>query len=236
MAGSDSSVRGGNNGDEEPPVSRAEMRNMANSLVETMERMLDERLLAARRTAPHHHDEFSDENSGFGHGFRDHFQCGHGDRGGGRRAGQENRRAGGDRDHDHRVRFDDEDESQGSHEEEYDDDENPFAHCGPFERHRERHRAAGHDGDNRRGHNRADPDSIARVKLSFQKFSGRKMLMHILIGKSSVIKFSECIISLIGDVLALLPLNSMVMPSLDGIKYKKISLSWDVIISTHGLQ
>jgi hypothetical protein len=49
MAGSDSSVRGGNHGDAEPPISRVEMRNMANSLVEAMERMLDERLPAARR-------------------------------------------------------------------------------------------------------------------------------------------------------------------------------------------
>jgi hypothetical protein len=65
MAGSDSSVRGGNHGDDEPPVSRAEMRNMANSLVEAMERMLDERLLAARRRVPHHHDESGGENSGF---------------------------------------------------------------------------------------------------------------------------------------------------------------------------
>jgi hypothetical protein len=64
----------------------------------------------------------------------------------------------------------------------------------------------------------------------FQNFQERKMLMHIFIGKSSVIKFSECIISLIGDVLALLPLNSMVMLLLGGIKYKKISLCWDVII------
>jgi hypothetical protein len=47
MAGSDSSFRGGNHGDDEPLVSRAEMRNMANSLVEEMERMLDERLPAA---------------------------------------------------------------------------------------------------------------------------------------------------------------------------------------------
>jgi uncharacterized RDD family membrane protein YckC len=69
----------------------------------------------------------------------------------------------------------------------------------------------------------------------FQNFKERKMLMHILIGKSSVIKFLECIICLIGDVLGLLPLNSLVMLSLGGIKYKKISLCWDVIISTHGL-
>jgi hypothetical protein len=70
----------------------------------------------------------------------------------------------------------------------------------------------------------------------FQNFQERKMLMHILIGKRSVIKFSECIISLIRDVLALLLLNSLVMLSLGEIKYKKISLCWDVIISTHGLK
>jgi hypothetical protein len=74
------------------------------------------------------------------------------------------------------------------------------------------------------------------LNLVFQNFQERKMLMHILFGKSSAIKFSECIISLIRDVLALLPLNAMVMLSLGGIKYKKISLSWDVIISTHGLK
>jgi hypothetical protein len=147
------------------------MRNMTNSLVEAMGRMLDERLPAARRRAPHHRDESGDDNSGYGHGFRDHFQGG---RGGGRRAGHEHRRAGGDRDHDRRVRFDDEDESHGSHEEEYNDDENPFAHRGPFERHRERRCAAGHDGDNRHGHNRVDPDSIAHVKLSVPKFSGKE--------------------------------------------------------------
>jgi hypothetical protein len=175
MAGSYSSVHGGNHGDDEPPVSRAEMRNMANSLVEAMERMLDECLPAARRRAPHHRDESSDENSGFERGFRDHFQGGRDDHGGGRRAGHENRCAGGDRDHDRRVRFDDEDESTGSHKEEYDDDddENPFAHCGPFERHRQQHRAAGHDGDNHHGHNGADPDSIA-LKLSVPKFLGKE--------------------------------------------------------------
>jgi hypothetical protein len=53
--------------------------------------------------------------------------------------------------------------------------------------------------------------------------------MYILIGKSSVIKFLECTTSLIGDVLALLPLNSLVMISLGRIKYKKISLCWDVV-------
>jgi hypothetical protein len=70
----------------------------------------------------------------------------------------------------------------------------------------------------------------------FQNFQERKMLVHILIGESSVDKVSQCIISLIRDVLALLLLNSMVMLSLGGIKYKEISLCWDVIISTHGLK
>jgi hypothetical protein len=78
--------------------------------------------------------------------------------------------------------------------------------------------------------------ALLMLNLVFQNFQERKMLMHNLIGKSSVIKFSECIISLIGDVLALLPLNSMVMLLLGGIKYKKISLCWDMIISTHGLK
>jgi hypothetical protein len=48
MVGSDSSVRGGNHGDDEPAVSQTEMRNVAKSLVEAMERMLDVRLPAAR--------------------------------------------------------------------------------------------------------------------------------------------------------------------------------------------
>jgi hypothetical protein len=78
--------------------------------------------------------------------------------------------------------------------------------------------------------------ALLMLNLVFQNFQERKMLMHNLIGKSSVIKFSECIISLIGDVLALLPWNSMVMLLLGGIKYKKISLCWDMIISTHGLK
>jgi hypothetical protein len=78
--------------------------------------------------------------------------------------------------------------------------------------------------------------SLLVLNSVLQNFQERKMLMHILIGKSSVIKFLECIISLIGDVLAFIPLNSMVMLSLGGIKYKKISLCWDVIISTHGVK
>jgi len=41
MADSDSSVHGGHRGDREPPVSRDEMRRMADSLMEAMGRLLD---------------------------------------------------------------------------------------------------------------------------------------------------------------------------------------------------
>jgi hypothetical protein len=47
MAGSDSSVHGGHRGDRDSPVSRAEMQRMADSLMEAMGRLLDERILAA---------------------------------------------------------------------------------------------------------------------------------------------------------------------------------------------
>ena len=43
MTGSDSSIRGDRHGEEEPPVARAELRQMADSLLQAMERMLDAR-------------------------------------------------------------------------------------------------------------------------------------------------------------------------------------------------
>jgi hypothetical protein len=209
---------------------------MANSLVEAMERMLDERLPAARRRAPHHHDESGDENSGCGRGFVAIFKVvvmtvvvegmlvm--------RISVQEvivimivvftlmmkmNLRAA-------------------------------------MRRSMMMMRILLHTVD----HLNVTENVIVLLVIMvtivvvtigliwttllvlnsvFQNFHERKIPMHILIGKISVIKFSECIISLIGDVLALLLLNSIVMLSLGGIKYKKISLCWDVIISTHGLK
>ena len=47
MAGSDSSVHGGNLRDQEPPVSRAELCQLGNSLLEAMGRTFKERLPAA---------------------------------------------------------------------------------------------------------------------------------------------------------------------------------------------
>jgi hypothetical protein len=236
MVGSDSSVRGGNHGDDEPPVSRAEMHNMANSFVEAMERMLNERLLAARRRAPIATMNPVMKILVSGVVFVTIFnvvvmimvvegvlvmRIGV----------QEvivimivvfalmmkmNLRAA-------------------------------------MRRSIMMVRILLHTVD----HLNVTENVIVLLVMMvtivvvtiglirtallvlnsvFQNLQERKMLMHILIGKSSVIKFSECIISLIEDVLALLPLNSMVMLSLGGIKYKKISFCWDVIISTHGLK
>ncbi|KAG2650716.1 hypothetical protein PVAP13_1NG196738, partial [Panicum virgatum] len=175
MAGSDSSIRGGHHGEQEHPVARAELHQLQNSLLEAMERMFNERLLAAGGRGPHQ-EESGDENSGFGNGFHDHFGNGHGGHGGGRRAGHNDRRARGERRYGRRVHIDDEDEiHRESKNGEYDDNDNPFADHGHFGQHRDRRRGASHDGGHHHGrHNRDDPDSIARVKLSVLKFSGRE--------------------------------------------------------------
>jgi hypothetical protein len=76
MIGSNLSVHGGNHGDGEPSVTRAELHHMADSLVEAMERMFNECLSETGGRMLHHRDpkefyreEFGDENSGFGHEF-----------------------------------------------------------------------------------------------------------------------------------------------------------------------
>ena len=76
MVGSNSSVHSGNHGDGEPPVSRSELHHMADSLMETMERMFNERLPTTGGRRLHHHDpeefnreESGDENSSFDHEF-----------------------------------------------------------------------------------------------------------------------------------------------------------------------
>jgi hypothetical protein len=76
MVGSNSSVHGGNHGDGEPLVSRAKLHHMADSLVEAMERMFNERLSVIGGRRLHHRDleefyreESGDENSSFGHEF-----------------------------------------------------------------------------------------------------------------------------------------------------------------------
>ena len=44
MAVSNSSIHGGRHGEEEPPVARVELHQMADSILEAMERMLDARM------------------------------------------------------------------------------------------------------------------------------------------------------------------------------------------------
>jgi hypothetical protein len=73
MAGSNSSIHGGHHGEEEPPVARAELRQIADSLLEAMERLLDARMPADGQRAPRHqYDESGGENSNAGH---DHCWC-----------------------------------------------------------------------------------------------------------------------------------------------------------------
>lgn len=158
MARSSLSVHGGNHGDEEPPVTRAELRHMENSLLEAMERMFNERLPAVGGRGPrrqhkdNHYEEFDDENSGFGDRFHGRFGDDHGGHGGGRCADFNDQRGGGrrvhfvdhrggGRGHDRHVHFDDEDAVHNDY------DENPFAHYGRFGQPHEHRRAAGHDGN-----------------------------------------------------------------------------------------
>jgi hypothetical protein len=63
-----------------------------------------------------------------------------------------------------------------------------------------------------------------------------KTLMHTLNGKNDVIKFSRCMISLTGGISTLLPSSFQAMHSLGGIKLKRTSLYWGVLILILGLR
>jgi len=144
---------------------------MAYSLLQAMEIMLDARIPIDGWRAPRHqYDESGAENSNAGH---DCFRDG---RGGGRRVGhhgQDGGRAHG-RGYGHHVHFDDE-EFDNFHQEEG-SDENPFSYDGLHgRRHDHRWRAIHGDREHHHGRrNREDPDSIAHVKLSIPKFTGRE--------------------------------------------------------------
>jgi hypothetical protein len=127
MSRSNSSIHGGRHGEEEPPVARAELHQMADSVLEAMERMLDARIPAYGRRAPRHqYDECGGENSDTGH---ERFRDG---RGGGRRAGHHGRDGGQAHEHgrDHHVHFEDEEFDDFDHEEGSNDNENPFQMMG----------------------------------------------------------------------------------------------------------
>jgi len=162
MTGSNSSIHGDRHGEEEPPVAWAELRQMADSLLQAMERMLDARIPANGQWAPQHqYDESGAENSGAGH---DRFKDGHS---GGRWAGHHGQDGGRAHGHGrgHRVHSNDE-EFDNCHQEE-ESDENPFDY--------DRRRADHGDREHHHGHrNWEDSDNIARVKLSIPKFTGRE--------------------------------------------------------------
>jgi hypothetical protein len=54
MLGSNSSIHGGHHGEEEPPVARAKLCQMPDSLLEAMERMLDAHMPVDGQRAPRH--------------------------------------------------------------------------------------------------------------------------------------------------------------------------------------
>ena len=80
MPGSNLSVRGGRYGEKETSVSRAELRQLQNSLVEAMEKMFDERLPVVRGRAKQHSSAnsrrglfgHSGQHRGGAHGHRIH--------------------------------------------------------------------------------------------------------------------------------------------------------------------
>jgi len=153
------------------------MERMAESLMEAMGRMLDERIPAAggrgqrRHQEENHSEESSVENFGFGHGFG-RFGEEHGGRGGGRRP---DNRHGGRRADGRRVHFEDEEFEDQDHEEGYDDDENPFARGRRFGQHHHHRRADFEDREYHRGcRHYDDPDNIARVKLNVPRFTGKE--------------------------------------------------------------
>jgi hypothetical protein len=177
MVGSNSSVHGGKHGDREPPISRAELHQMADSLIRAMERMLNERLPTTGGRRLHHHDpeefnreESRDENSGFSHEFNP-FIDGHRGYGDGRHTNFDNLR-GRRRAHGRQVRFEDKESEDHDHEE--GSDENPSANDGIFcRRHHHRH-ADFENRDHYHGHHhRNDPNHIAGVKLDIPKFTGK---------------------------------------------------------------
>ena len=67
MAGSNSSVRGGRYREREPPISRAEFRQLQNSLVEAMEWMFDEQFPTRGHRAPQQHSPTNSRGGPFGH-------------------------------------------------------------------------------------------------------------------------------------------------------------------------
>ena len=82
----------GRHGKEEPPVARAELHQMANSLLKAMERVFNECMPIDGRRAPRlQYEESSGQNSDAGDGFHDRLRD---SRGGGRLAGHHGRNGG----------------------------------------------------------------------------------------------------------------------------------------------
>jgi hypothetical protein len=74
------------------------------------------------------------------------------------------------------VHFNDEDFHEISNiDMESNDNENTFVNHGPFGQHHDHHRSAAYGGHELPHHrHRAEPDNLARIKLSVPKFTGRE--------------------------------------------------------------
>jgi hypothetical protein len=156
---------------------RDELHQLQESLMRAMETMLNEHLLAGGGRAPwqhspaNSHDKVDDENSV---GGADDYYFGH-HRGRGGHHGHGGHRGGacgsGFRPHMH---FNDEDFHEISDRDmEYNDHENPFANHRPFGQHHDHRWRAAYGGHELPHHcHRAEPDNLARIKLSVPKFMG----------------------------------------------------------------
>jgi hypothetical protein len=156
---------------------RAELHQLQESLMRAMETMLNERLPARGDQAPRQHSpanshgEVDDENSVggaddyyFGHHIDRGCRHGHGGhRGGARGCGFRPR-----------VHFNDEDFHEISDRDmEYNNNENSFVNHGPFGQHHDHRRRAAYGGHELPHHrHRAEPDNLARIKLTVPKYTG----------------------------------------------------------------
>jgi hypothetical protein len=179
MVESNSSVHGGNHGDGEPPISRAKLHHIADSLVGAIERMFNEHMPATGGRRLHHRDpeifyreESEGENSGFGHEF-DPLGDGRSGYGVVRHADFDNPR-GRHRAHERRVRFEDEEFEDHDREDVF--DENPFANDGMLGRHHHHQHVDFEDIECYHGRcHRNDSNNISLVKLDIPNWERKCM-------------------------------------------------------------
>jgi hypothetical protein len=172
MSGFDASAHGRHHDEDAAmPVVRAELNQLQESLMRAMETSYGGDRAPQQHSPANSHGEFDDENSV---GAADDYYFGH-CRGRGGCHGHGGHRGGARRRGFHScVHFNDEDFHEiYDHDMEYNGNETPFANHGPFGQHHDNHRCAAYGGHElSHHHHRAEPDNLARIKLSVPKFTG----------------------------------------------------------------